>query len=76
MRWLAVTGELALTVYFAHVLLGMGILDEIGRLEDQTLLFALTSAGAFYVSAVAFSVWWRRSHRRGPVEWLMRRLSG
>jgi len=75
-RWAAATGELALTVYFAHVLLGMGTLEAIGRLDSQTLGFSVGAAAVFMVAAVGFSVVWRRSHRRGPVEWMMRRVSG
>jgi len=75
-RWAAATGELALTVYFAHVLLGMGTLEAIGRLDSQTLGFAVGTAAVFLVAAVGFAVVWRRYHRRGPVEWAMRRLSG
>ena len=75
-RWAAVTGELALTVYFAHVLLGMGALEAMGRLDSQTLGFAMGAAGVFMVAAVVFAVVWCRFHRRGPVEWAMRRLSG
>ncbi len=33
------TGQLALTFYVAHVIIGMGFLSAIGLLENQTLLF-------------------------------------
>ena len=75
-RWAARTGEVALTIYFGHVLIGMGVLDAIGRLDAQTLWFALGSAVVFIAASVVFAVVWRRYRRRGPVEWLMRRLSG
>jgi uncharacterized membrane protein YeiB len=74
-RWPAAAGELAMTIYFAHVLLGMGALEAIGRLDAQTLPFATISALVFSAASVAFAVWWRRYRRRGPVEWLMRRLT-
>ena len=75
-RWAAATGQLALTIYFAHVVLGMGTLEEMGRLGGQTLGFALAAAGVFLLVAVVFAVLWRRRFRRGPVEALMRYLSG
>ncbi len=75
-RWASATGELALTVYFAHVVLGMGVLEAMGRLNSQTLGFSVAAAAIFLSIAVVFSVVWRRFYRRGPVEWAMRRLSG
>ena len=75
-RWAASTGQLALTIYFAHVVLGMGTLEEMGRLGSETLLFALGAAGVFLAVAVVFAVLWRRRFDRGPVEWLMRKLAG
>jgi len=74
--WAAATGELALTVYFGHVLVGMGVLEAMGRLGSQTLGFAVGAAAVFSACAVVFVVVWRGSHRRGPVEWLMRYWSG
>jgi len=38
------TGQLALTIYIGHVLVGMAILEQVGRLENQTLSFAVTTA--------------------------------
>ena len=75
-RWASATGELALTVYFGHVLLGMGVLEAMGRLSSQTLGFSLVAAIAFISVATIFAVVWRRFRRRGPVEWLMRQLTG
>lgn len=77
-RWIqpfVATGQLALTLYVAHVVIGMGILEAIGLLEKQTLLFAVSSAIGFYASGVVFSVFWSKRFRRGPLEWMMRRLT-
>jgi len=70
------TGQLALTLYVAHVVLGMGSLEALGRLEHQSVGFGLTSAGAFCAIAVLFSVWWRGRFTRGPLEAVMRRVTG
>ena len=75
-RALVATGRLALTVYVAHVLLGMGVLEAFDRLEDQTLSFAVAASVVFYAAAVAFSVFWTNHFGRGPLEWVMRKLSG
>ncbi len=73
---LASTGQLALTIYLAHVLLGMAVLDWWGRLEEQTLSWAVLSGLSFSAAAVLFSWAWRRRFARGPLEELMRRVAG
>ena len=70
------TGQLALTIYIAHVIVGLGFLEELGRLENQTLAFAVWTSLVFSAAAVLFSWLIRKRYRRGPFEWLMRRVSG
>lgn len=71
---LIATGQLALTLYAAHIIIGMGILEGMGRLEHQSLRFAVGSAVTFSVLAIIFSTLWRRYFRHGPLEWVMRQL--
>lgn len=73
---LVATGQLALTLYVAHVIIGMGVLDGLGRLEDQSLAFAFATTAVFSVSAIAGAWVWRRHYDRGPLEWVMRRVAG
>ncbi len=68
-------GQLALTMYVAHVILGMGVLEALGKLENQTLAFALTAALVFCVAATVFATLWLRKFKRGPLEVLLRKLS-
>lgn len=75
-RWLYQTGQLSLTLYVAHVIMGMGALEAIGRLENQTINFSLFSALVFGVCGMAFSVLWLRVFQTGPLEWLFRRVAG
>lgn len=75
-RALVAAGQLALTIYVAHVLIGMGALSAVGRLENQSLPFAIAASAAFYALAVAFAVLWRKRFDRGPLEWVMRKWSG
>lgn len=75
-RALVVTGQLSLTIYVAHVLLGLGVLEVLGRLENQSLSFAVFASVAFYAVAVVFSVLWTKRFKRGPLEWILRRWSG
>ncbi len=70
------TGQLALTLYFGHVVVGMGVLEGIGRLENQSAPFAMTSALLFCVFGIIFAFLWKRHFRHGPVEWLLRRIAG
>jgi uncharacterized membrane protein YeiB len=72
---LVATGQLALTLYVAHVIVGMGILEALGRLENQSLAFAVMSALIFVLSSVVFSVLWRKRFARGPLEFVMRRMT-
>jgi len=69
------TGQLALTLYVAHVVIGMGFLDAIGRLENQTLSFALLSSMVFFVLSVVFAHLWQKRFKRGPLEWVMRQVT-
>ena len=70
---LVYTGQLALSIYVAHVLVGMGILDTMGRLENQSLVWAVGTSAVFSAAAIAVSWVWRYRFRRGPLEALMRR---
>ncbi len=69
------TGQLALTVYVAHVVIGMGALESFGRLENQSLFFAVGSSCVFYALSMVFSVLWRKHFTLGPLEWCMRKLT-
>jgi uncharacterized membrane protein YeiB len=70
------TGQLALTIYVGHVLVGMGILDQLGLLYDQSLTWVVVSSSIFSICAIAFSWLWRKRFSRGPLEGLMHRLLG
>lgn len=73
---LVATGQLALTTYVAHVIIGFGFLETIGRIENQTLPFAVGAALVFSALAVVASWLWRQRFARGPIETLMRRVAG
>jgi len=75
-RPLVATGQLALTLYVAHVVIGMGTLEAMGRLGHQTLPVALLASVVFCAGGVLFAHLWRRRFRRGPLEVLMRGLCG
>jgi len=72
----AATGRLALTFYVAHVVVGIGFLGAIGQLEGRTLTFSVACSAAFCGLSVLFALLWTRRFSRGPLEWLMRKLTG
>ncbi len=78
-RWIqpiVSTGRLALTLYVAHVVIGMGILETLGVLENQSPPFAIGSALLFCVLSVGFAHLWKHRFQQGPLEGVMRRLTG
>lgn len=73
---LATTGKLALTIYVAHVVIGMWILEELDLLNNQPLHLSFTAAIAFYFCSVIFSVFWMKKFKMGPLEIVMRKITG
>jgi len=74
-KWLYQTGQLSLTLYVAHVIIGMGILESIGRLENQTINYSLLSSLIFCVCGIGFSVAWLKYFKTGPLEWIFRKVA-
>jgi len=69
------TGQLALTLYGAHVIIGMGTLEELGLLDNQSIEESLLSALIFCTCAIIFSVLWLRFFKQGPLESVFRKLT-
>lgn len=72
---LTATGQLALTLYIAHVLIGMGALEAFGWIGQQSYAHVWLASLSFYMGAVLFATLWRLRFQRGPVEWLLHRLT-
>ncbi|WP_120497588.1 heparan-alpha-glucosaminide N-acetyltransferase domain-containing protein [Kiloniella sp. EL199] len=73
-------GRQTLTLYVAHILLGMGTLEALGLLDGQntsgTTDDALIASGIFVV-ATALYIWiYSKFFTRGPIENLMRLITG
>ena len=75
LRALVTIGQMSLSIYLGHTLIGILTLVAIGRLENQTLLFAVGYAVLFIGLFIAFAGIWRLKWQHGPLEGLMRRLS-
>jgi uncharacterized protein len=82
-RWLEpfiATGQMTLTLYVAHFVIGADfLLRKMLLLLNQLyrpLPVALGSAVIFCVGAVLFAFFWRKRFSRGPLELIMRRITG
>jgi uncharacterized protein len=73
--WLPV-GRQTLTLYLAHVMVGMGVLEALGWLHGQHLPEVLLAATLFTLAALLFANLWSLRFERGPMEWLMRWICG
>lgn len=71
------TGQLALTFYLAHVIIGMGIIEEINpeKMGKYPIDFTLPYALFFGVLCVIFAIIWKKYKKAGPLEWVMRKLT-
>lgn len=74
-RWLSQVGKMSLTLYVFHIILGMGLLEAIGLLENQTINFSLFSSLIFCLFSVVFSVMWINLFKIGPLEWMFRKIA-
>lgn len=75
LRPLTDVGQLSLTIYVAHVVIGMGVLEALGLLTQQPLAVAVSSALAFCAVTVLFARVWKARFSQGPLEWLMKKAS-
>lgn len=84
-HYLAKTGQMTLSHYLIHITIGMLILEKLtgktytGFLEDEIptaphhiLIYSLL----FFITSVAFSWLWSKKFKNGPLETIMRKISG
>lgn len=69
-------GRQTLTLYIAHIVVGMGTLEALQIIGGQTGRAALGAAMLFCILATLYAVLWMRFFKRGPVEALMRWVAG
>jgi uncharacterized membrane protein YeiB len=79
------TGQMTLSHYVIHLTLGMIILGLItdkhytGFLEDElptSPIYILIFAVSFFIASILFSGFWSKRFKNGPLETLMRKISG
>lgn len=68
-------GRQTLTLYIAHILVGMGTLEALNMLGGQSIGTAVTAALLFCALAMSYAFTWSKFFNRGPLETVMRRLS-
>jgi len=69
-------GRMSLTLYFAHILLGMGFMETMGWVKGYLSPTELVGySTAFCIGCVAFAVIWMRKQTRGPFEWVLFKLT-
>lgn len=70
------TGQLALTFYVAHVVIGMAAIEILGAqpLGTYSLEFSMIYSIVFIALCILFSILWLGKYKLGPLEFLMRRL--
>jgi uncharacterized membrane protein YeiB len=74
-QWLTPMGRMTLTLYLAHILIGMGTLEALGLLppgRQSSLVEVVGVAALFGLLAAVFAWAWSRRYKQGPVEDLMR----
>lgn len=69
-------GRQSLTLYIAHILIGMGTLEAFGMIGGQTTGTAILASIVFCIFATAMAAAWNHYFRRGPLETLMRKVAG
>jgi uncharacterized membrane protein YeiB len=85
-KWLSDTGKMTLTNYVQHLTIGVllfqlltGAIFPNGQLQMGKVLspsYILTFSFCYFIISVLFSVLWTRKFGRGPLEMLMRKISG
>ncbi|KIC38793.1 DUF418 domain-containing protein [Leisingera sp. ANG-M7] len=72
-EWLAAPGRQALSLYAAHILLGMGTLEAMGQLDGALSPAQIFGYSMGFCALSMVAVWfWNLFARRGPLEALMR----
>ncbi len=76
LRLLVPAGRQTLTLYIAHILVGMGTLEALGMLGGQTVAQAVGASLLFCFAATVYALIWARWFKRGPIEAMMRKIAG
>ena len=73
---LAPAGRQTLTLYLGHIVIGMGCLEVMGVVGNQTVDHAVYAAGIFCLVATVAAWLWSKRFAKGPLEAVMRKCTG
>ena len=76
LRFVTPAGRQSLTLYLAHILIGITALEVLGLIGDQSLTTVVVAAFTFCACAMIYAYLWAKRFKHGPLESLMRRLAG
>lgn len=75
-EWLAAPGRMALSLYVAHIILGMGTLEAMGQLDGSLTPEAIFGFSLGFCALAMVMTWvWNLLAPRGPLESMLRRIS-
>ncbi|HHL42090.1 MAG TPA: DUF418 domain-containing protein [Hellea balneolensis] len=74
--FLVAPGRQALTLYVAHIYVGMGVLQSLGYLESGRAEIAFFASLIFCTAAIILTNLWNVKFNRGLLESLMRKITG
>lgn len=71
------TGQLALTFYVAHVVVGMGIIDAVNpsKMGNYSIEFSVIYSLVFSLICIVFATIWLKYKKSGPLEWIIRKIT-
>ncbi len=71
------TGQLALTFYVAHVIIGMGIVEVMNphKMGNYSIGFSVLYGLFFSFLCIVFAIIWTKYIKTGPLEWVMRKMT-
>jgi uncharacterized membrane protein YeiB len=75
-RALVATGQLALTIYLVHALIGVVVPARLFGVEEMPLAWVLVYCAVFCLVVIAAAHVYRLRFERGPVELVMRAFAG
>lgn len=71
-----VAGRQTLTLYIAHIYLGMWVMDAVGMLGNSSIFMSLFTSVVFVVVAAIACNIWSNFFKLGPLETVMRKITG
>ena len=77
LQFFAPAGRQTLTLYIAHILVGIGTLESLGMLDKPGSPQDAFVASVIFVACATIYAWiWSKAFKRGPIEALMRKIAG